>query len=70
MSLIESILEIVIEALARVVEVMFGWIPGVKGAVEGIGTAGKALRSAFDIDTVANEKVILLLELGLRMVQH
>ena len=57
LSLIESILEIVIEALARVVEVMFGWIPGVKGAAQGIGDSGKeALRSAFDTDSVANEK--------------
>lgn len=57
LSLMESILEVIVDALAKVVSVMFGWIPGVKGAAKRMGSAGKeALRTAFDIKPVGEER--------------
>lgn len=57
LNMVESILEIVIEALTQVMSILFGWIPGFKSTVEGAGAGAKeALRSAFGIDGVANEK--------------
>lgn len=57
LNLVESLLEIIITALQEVITVLFGWIPGVEDATRNLGTSAKeALRSAFDIDTVASEK--------------
>lgn len=57
LNMVESILEIVITALTQVMSILFGWIPGFKSTVEGAGAGAKeALRNAFGIDGVANEK--------------
>lgn len=57
MNLLEAILEVFIDGLQKVVTIMFGWIPGLKGATSNLGTQAKeGLRDAFDIDNVANQK--------------
>lgn len=57
LNVIESILEVVVTALSRVMEILFGWIPGFKGVVSDAGKSAKdALRDAFDIDNTAKEK--------------
>lgn len=58
LNVVESIMEVIVEALARVVDVLFGWIPGVSSTVKSLGSTAKdAMRDAFDIDTVASDKV-------------
>lgn len=57
MNAVEAVVEIIITALTKVMTVLFGWIPGFKGTVEGAGKDAKeALRSAFGIDGVASDK--------------
>lgn len=57
LNVVESVLEVVITALTKVIGILFGWIPGVKGAMQTAGSEAKgALRDAFDIDTTAKEK--------------
>lgn len=57
LNIVESILEVVVEALVAVVNVLFGWIPGVKGATKNIGSnATEALRGAFKAGEVGKEK--------------
>lgn len=56
-NVIEAVLEVVVEALGKIIKILFGWIPGVNGAVNKMGkTAKGVLRDAFDIDTVGDEK--------------
>ena len=56
LNLIESVLEVVIDAGVKIIKIMFGWIPGVKGATEGIGTSAKsALRNAFDVKSIGSK---------------
>ncbi|MEG0239486.1 MAG: tape measure protein [Anaerorhabdus sp.] len=53
----EAILEIIITALVGVIDVLFGWIPGVSEKTKEIGDGAKnALRDAFNIEQVADEK--------------
>ena len=54
---IEAILELVIQALTKVIGILFGWIHGVKDKMKEAGAgATDALRGAFDIDKVAKDK--------------
>lgn len=51
LNITEAILEIIIDALAGIVDVLFGWIPGVSDATKGLGDAAKeGLRERFNID--------------------
>ena len=57
MNAVEAVVEIIITALTKVMTVLFGWIPGFKGTIEGAGkNAKEALRGAFGIDEVASDK--------------
>ena len=54
---VEAVVEIIITALTKVMTVLFGWIPGFKGAIQKSGSDAKeTLREAFGIDEVANDK--------------
>ena len=56
-NILEAILEAVIVGLTKVVDTVFGGIPVIGGAMKSIGDgATKALRGAFKIDEVADEK--------------
>lgn len=49
-NLVEAIFELVIDAGVKVMNILFGWIPGAKGMFTKLGTASKsALRSSFDV---------------------
>lgn len=53
---IEAVLEILITALVEVVQVLYGWIPGVNKATDAMGKGAKdALRTAFDIKDVGSK---------------
>lgn len=57
LNIVEAILEVVVQALVAVVNVLFGWIPGVKGVTKNIGSnATEALRGAFKAGEVGKEK--------------
>ena len=57
LNIVEAILEVVVQALVAVVNVLFGWIPGVKDATKNIGSnATEALRGAFKAGEVGKEK--------------
>lgn len=54
---VEAVVEIIITALTKVMQILFGWIPGFSGMIGDAGTNAKnALRDAFGIDTVAGDK--------------
>lgn len=54
---IEAILEVIIEAMVRIIEILFGWIPGVSEAARGMGDGAKeALREAFDVQEVGEQR--------------
>lgn len=54
---IEAILELVITALERVLDALFGWIPGFKGAASAAGDAARqGLQDTLGIDGVAADK--------------
>lgn len=56
-NILEAILEAVLVGLTKVVDTVFGWIPGVSGAMKSAGDGvTEALRGAFKIDEVADEK--------------
>jgi tape measure domain-containing protein len=55
-SLVESLLEVMVDALVKMVSVIFGWIPGVQKATAGLGTKAKeALRGAFQVKDVGSK---------------
>ena len=57
LNIVEAILEVVVQALVAVVNILLGWIPGVKGATKSIGSnATEALRGAFKAGEVGKEK--------------
>ena len=54
---VEAVVEIIITALTRVMQILFGWIPGFSGMVGKAGDNAKnALRDAFGIDQVTSDK--------------
>lgn len=56
-NMIEAILEVFVDGLAKIVNVIFGWIPGVKNATAGVGKKAKeALRDQFDTEAVGKQK--------------
>ena len=56
-NMLEAILEIIVMSFLEIIDVLFGWIPGVSDATKSIGDAAKkALRNAFDIEEVGKEK--------------
>lgn len=53
---VEAILEVVVTALVSVVDILFGWIPGVSDKTKEMGdSATTALRDAFNIKDVADK---------------
>lgn len=56
MNLVEAIFEVVIDAGVKIIKILFGWIPGVKGAADSVGKGAKsALRNAFDVKSVGSK---------------
>ena len=54
---VEAVIEVIITALTKVMQILFGWIPGFSGAVGKAGDNAKnALRDAFGIDKVTSDK--------------
>ena len=57
LNVVEAVLEVLVQALVQVGSVLAGWIPGVDGFLQQMGSsATEALRSAFNIDQVGSEK--------------
>lgn len=57
LNLVEGILLIIVEAMIQVIDVLFGWIPGVSDTTREMGDAAKgALDEAFDVAEVGERR--------------
>ena len=56
LNMVEAIFEVIIDAGVKIITIMFGWIPGVEGAAQSMGSSAKsALRDTFDIGQVGSD---------------
>ena len=56
LNMVEAIFEVIIDAGVKIITIMFGWIPGVKGAAKSLGNSAKeAMRESFDIKSVGSQ---------------
>lgn len=55
--LVKSILLVIVEAMVQLVDVLFGWIPGVSAKTKAMGESAKdALDEAFDVEEVGDRR--------------
>lgn len=57
LSVVEAVLLVIIEAMVRVIDILYGWIPGVSETTKNMGdSAKKALDEAFTVEEVGSRR--------------